>query len=235
MNLSKRLFAIASYVNKNQVVADIGTDHGHIPIFLVENNICKKVIATDVSYPSLLKTIQYVTDLDLTNQIETRHGDGLNVIKEHEVDTVIIAGMGGILIRDILEKDRDIVNTINNFIFQPMIGSEELRKYLVNNNFVIEDEKLVYEEGKYYEIIYARHGEYSIDDDIYFEIGKKLIENQDPLLPKFINYKINYNKSIIKALDKNKGEKINMRVDELSKKISEYEGVLDIYESISDY
>lgn len=235
MKLSKRLFAIASYVNKNQVVADIGTDHGHIPIFLVENNICSKVIATDVSYPSLLKTIQYVSDLDLQSQIETRHGDGLDVINPHEVDTVIIAGMGGILIKDILEKNKEVVNTINNFIFQPMIGSEELRKYLINNNFVIEDEKLVYEEGKYYEIIYAKHGEYSIDSEIYFEIGEKLIENKDPLLPEFINYKINYNKGIIKTLDKNKGEKINLRVDELSKKISEYKGVLDIYESISDH
>src|SRR5699024_2997163 len=131
MRLSNRLKTIGKLVPQNSIVADIGTDHGYIPAYLIKNKISKKVIGTDISKESLDKIIQYVKNLNYENYIDSRLGNGLEVIKPYEVDTVIIAGMGGVLISDILDKDKEVTDSISNFILQPMIGAEELRKYLI--------------------------------------------------------------------------------------------------------
>ncbi|NMA85718.1 MAG: SAM-dependent methyltransferase, partial [Tissierellia bacterium] len=156
MNLSNRLKKIADFVPNNSIVADIGCDHGYIPIYLIKNNISKKVIAVDISENSIEKTIENVKNNNLEEDIEIRIGDGLDKILPFEIDTVIIAGMGGLLIRDILDKDKVKTNTISNFILQPNIASKELREYLYENNFEIIDEELVKEGDKFYEIIYAK-------------------------------------------------------------------------------
>ena len=135
MKLSERLMTIISLIPQNSIVADIGTDHGYIPAYLIENKISKKVIGTDISKGSLEKIIEYVRGLGYEEKIDSRLGDGLEVVKPYEIDTVIIAGMGGLLIRDILEKDKDVRESIVNFILQPMVAAKELREYLIENNF----------------------------------------------------------------------------------------------------
>ncbi len=117
MKLSNRLLEVANFVPKDSIVADIGTDHGYIPVFLVENNISNKVIATDISEKSLDKTVNYIKELNLRNNIEPRLGDGLETIKPCEVDTIIMAGMGGILIIEILEKKQRYKGFNNTFYF----------------------------------------------------------------------------------------------------------------------
>ena len=114
------------------------------------------MIGTDISKGSLDKIIEYVKELGFEDKIDSRLGDGLEVIKPYEVDTVIISGMGGLLIRDILEKHKEISNSIIDFILQPMVAAKELRQYLIENNFEIIKEELVKEENKYYEIIHAK-------------------------------------------------------------------------------
>lgn len=230
MNLSKRLLGIISFVKEKSIVADIGTDHGYIPVYLVENNISKKVIATDISSGSLRKAEEYVQLKGLINKVETRLGNGLDVIKPYEVDTVIIAGMGGLLIREILEENFKKAETINNFILQPMTASKELRMYLYDHNFTIIDEKIVVEEDKYYEIIYAKLGKEFVEDEIYYEISRHILERRDPLLKDFIKNKIAKIQEIINALNIEESEKANMRKEELLTELSKYEGVLSIYE-----
>lgn len=231
MRLSNRLLAIANQIPLNSIVADIGTDHGHIPAYLIKNKISKKVIGTDISKGSLDKIIEYVKELQFTDKIDTRLGDGLETIKPFEVDTVIIAGMGGLLIRDILEKDKEISNSIINFILQPMVASKELREYLVENNFQIIDEDLVKEDDKYYEIIHAKPGKTPIDKEIYYEISPILIRKRHPLLKEFIQYKINSAKKIIKELEGLETEKSKERYEELLEAIKEYKEVLKEVES----
>lgn len=226
MNLSKRLSAIKDMIAQNSIVVDIGTDHGYIPVFLIENEISKKVIAADISKGSLEKTIKLVRSLDLNHSIETRLGDGLDVIKPYEVDTLIVAGMGGILIRDILEKNKDITESINNFVFQPMIGVKELRKYLIHNNFKIVDEDLVFEEEKYYEIISAKRGKSCISKEIHYEISELLLEKRHPLLGDFIKYKINKVESIINEIRLVETEKSKEKYIELENLLKDYKEVL---------
>ena len=121
LNLSDRLKKIADFVKKDTTVLDVGTDHGYVPIYLVENNISKNVIASDISSDSLNKTVEIVKKKSLEKFIDSRVGDGLSVIEPFEVNGAIMAGMGGILIEKILEKDKKITDSIDYFIFQPMI------------------------------------------------------------------------------------------------------------------
>ncbi len=231
MKMSNRLQAIANLIPKNSIVADIGTDHGYIPLFLIENAISKKVIASDISQGSLNKTISYIKELNLINLIIPRLGDGLEIIKPYEVDTVIIAGMGGLLIKDILSKDMNLTNSITNFVLQPMVASKELREYLYNNNFRITDEDLVREDGKYYEIILAKRGMDLVEQDIYYEIGKKLIEKKHPLLKEFMEFKIIKESNIMNNLRDIDTEKSRERFEEIKKTISDYKKVLREIES----
>jgi len=106
MKLSNRLQKMADFVPENSIVGDIGCDHGYIPIYLIENNISKKAIAIDISENSLEKTIEFVKTNNYEKDIDIRLGDGLDKILPFEIDTVVIGGMGGLLIRDILDKDR---------------------------------------------------------------------------------------------------------------------------------
>lgn len=227
MTLSERLRTIANLVPINTIIADIGTDHGYIPVYLIENKIAKKAIGTDISRNSLEKIIQFVKLKGLEESIDIRLGDGFEVLKPFEIDTVIIAGMGGMLIKEILDNHKSITDTITNFILQPNIASEELREYLYKNNFLICDEKLVKESDKYYEIIYAKRGKAYLEDDIYLEIGEKLISNQDPLLKEFIEHKIILIKNIIEKLEDKNSKRSRERYDELANKIQQLKVVLE--------
>ena len=231
MRLSDRLQTIANFIPKNTIVGDIGTDHGYIPIYLIENEISKKVIATDISKNSLDKIINSVKGTKYEKDIDMRLGDGLDPIKPFEVDTVVIAGMGGLLIRDILDKDKDKRDSITNFILQPNIATEELRKYLYENNFEIVDEKLVKEDGKFYEVIWAKKGKAYVDQDIYYEIGEKLLANRDPLLEEFLNNRIQMNEEILKELEGKETQRTMDRYRELTENIKELKVVLKKIES----
>ena len=231
MKLSDRLQKIADFVPRNTIVGDIGTDHGYIPIYLRENGISKIVIATDISQSSLNKIIESVNEVDHIDHIDIRLGDGLEPIKPFEIDTVVMAGMGGLLICDILDKDKEKRDSITHFILQPNVASKELRKYLYDNNFEIIDEVLAKEEDRFYEIIYAKKGKAYVTEDIYYEIGEKLIINRDPLLEEFIKNRIGTIEQILRELEGKNTDKAQERYQQLSKKVMELEEVLEQIES----
>ena len=225
MNLSKRMQEIIKYVEKNSLVADIGTDHGYIPIYLIENKIAKKVIATDLNKGPLSKIEKSVKAKSLEDYIDTRLGDGLEPLRAFEVDTVIIAGMGGVLIRDILDKEKKKTNSFVNFILQPNTASDKLREYLLKNNFTIVDEKLVRENNLFYEILHVKEGKEKLPDYEFYEIGEKLIEKRDPLLEEFVLEKIAENKKILARIKDLTGPEVDLRRDEIERKIVYFEEV----------
>lgn len=231
MKLSERLMTIISLIPQNSIVADIGTNHGYIPAYLIENKISKKVIGTDISKGSLEKIIEYVRGLGYEEKIDSRLGDGLEVVKPYEIDTVIIAGMGGLLIRDILEKDKDVRESIVNFILQPMVAAKELREYLIENNFEIIREELAKEGNKYYEIIYAKQGKTFIEKEIYYEISPLLIREKHPLLKEFVQYKLRGAEKIIKEIENIDTDKTKERYLQLLDEINDYKEVLKEIES----
>ena len=231
MILSNRLQAIADFVPINTIAGDIGTDHGYIPIYLIKNKISKKVIATDISKNSLQKIIKYTEGKEYEDDIDIRLGDGLEIIKSFEIDTVIIAGMGGLLIKDILDREKDKRDSITHFILQPNVASKELREYLYENNFTIIDEKLIKEDGKFYEIIYAKKGKSHVSSEVYFEVGEKLISSKDPLLEEFLKDKINRAVNILRELEDKTTMKSILRQKELKDGIEMLKEVLKKVES----
>ena len=226
MKLTGRLKTVADKVPIGSSVADIGTDHGYIPIYLTKNEICKFSIATDVRKGPIEKARKNISIYNLEDKIYLRNGSGLRPIKKGEVDCAIIAGMGGCLICDILEDGKHIADTIENFIIQPMQAIESVAEYLYNNEFKIYDNSLVKENNKIYQVMSVCHGQDYIDDEIYFEIGKKLIENKDPLLEEYVELK---RREIIKVISKVQNiDSISAqeRLKECRYKLKKYEGVL---------
>jgi len=225
MTLSPRLKAIAELVPPGARVADIGTDHGYIPMYLVKNNIVSKAIASDISSGSLEKTISLVKEQGFSNIIETRLGSGLKVLKAGEVDTVIIAGMGGLLIKNILEESPDILKGVKTLILQPMNSQGELRYWLIQNAFTIKDEELVMDNNRIYEIILIEHGRQEEWNDIELEISPRLLEKKHPLLEPFILKKIAITEDIISKLEGSDTENAMKKRKDCQEKLKKYREV----------
>ncbi len=146
--LTDRLQMIADEIQQGETMADIGTDHGFLPLYLWENGISPSVIMCDVSEPSLAKAKAAAGAYQFGNELDFRAGDGLQILKAGEVDDIVIAGMGGLLIRDILAYDLEKTCSFRKFILQPRNNSGQLRYWLASHNFNVAKNQLV-REGKF--------------------------------------------------------------------------------------
>lgn len=172
--ITPRLKCIAEHTN-GKIVADIGTDHAYIPIYLIENNLAEHVIASDIKKGPIDIAKSNVEKHNLTDKIETRLGGGLSVLKAGEIDTIIIAGMGGQLISEIINTDKEIAKKCS-LVIQPMNAQYELRKYLIENNFKIVNEDIAVEGFKVYNIMNIQSGnQEKFQNDIEYHIPKYLI------------------------------------------------------------
>lgn len=223
--LSPRLKAIAEKVPQGSKVADIGTDHGFIPVYLVKNGVAPKVIASDISRNSLEKTKMLVKEQGFSDSIEVRLGSGLKVLKGGEVDTVIIAGMGGKLIKNILEESPDILKDISRLILQPMSSQSKLRHWLIQNDFTIKDEELVLDNGRIYEIMLVEHGKQEQWNDIELEISPRLIEKKHRLLEPFVLNKMAIMENVISKLKNSNTENALKKRKDCEEKLKKYKEV----------
>jgi tRNA (adenine22-N1)-methyltransferase len=186
MELAKRLAAIAAYVPAGCAAADIGTDHAYLPIFLVKAGICQRIIATELRSGPFRSALQKVAEYKLDHVIDLRLGDGLKVIEPAEVDVIVLAGIGGSTIREILAASPGVISTVKMLILQPMADAGELRIWLVSNGWKINDEQLLEENGKIYVIITAVPGLEEVKDPVLLEMGPRLAEKKDPLFGKYL-------------------------------------------------
>lgn len=208
--ISKRLKYIIDITKDFDIVADIGTDHGYVSVELLKEKKAKKVIASDISSMSLQKAIDYVNLNNLSDKIDTRAGSGLSVLDQDEVDAVIIAGMGGILISKILGADysKKFVEKDPTLILQPVQQASELRFYLYENNFEISDEHYIEDMGKYYHIIIAKKSNKKSRDckniiknkDVFLKYGIINISKKNKLIKKSIELEIEKKKKLLQKL-----------------------------------
>lgn len=170
-HLSLRLKTIASLVPFGARVCDVGTDHARLPIFLKQNGIAKTVIATDLNQKPLKNAEQNILQSKVDG-ISLRLCDGLSAVDENEVDTVIVAGIGGEVISGILKNCAWVKNDKIHLILQPTTSPEFLRKFLNSCGFEITRETPVCENGKIYSIIEARYTSLVRDyPESYFYVG----------------------------------------------------------------
>ena len=227
MELSKRLNWIIEKLDKVEVIMDVGTDHGYIPIYLVKNNIAKKVIASDINKEPLKKAKINASLDGVLDKIDIRLGGGLIPLKNKEANAVIIAGMGGNLIRDILENDLDKVKNLDYLILQPAQNPEVLRKYLYTGDYEILDEDICLDEGKYYEIFKIKYkaGDYISLDEIFYEISPTILNKKSSLFKSYIENKIEKNEKVIEFIIDNTEHAIE-RKNELNEKNQQLEKLL---------
>lgn len=165
MRLSKRLQAVANLVQGTDCVADVGTDHGWIPIYLVRQGQCQRAIAMDVRPGPLMRAKEHILQHNLEHLIETRLSDGVSALKEGEAHSVVIAGMGGNLTIHILEQGESVISSMQECILQPQSEVAKVRSFLRERGWPLLDEDMIYEGGKFYPMMRTAPCEKAVKDN----------------------------------------------------------------------
>lgn len=196
IKLDDRLGTCAEFVRQNAVLADVGTDHAYLPVYLILNGKISKALACDINEKPLESAKSTVEENNVSDKVELRLCDGLCGVNDGEFTDLVIAGMGGELIVKILSACGYIKNEKYRLILQPMSKAYELRKYLCENGFEISDEKAAISNNKIYTVICAEFcGNTFKQDERFYHFGK-LIEKQDE---KSVLYKEKHKKSLEKC------------------------------------
>ncbi|MEA1975692.1 MAG: class I SAM-dependent methyltransferase [Bacillota bacterium] len=220
--ISNRLKILADYVKKEDIVGDVGTDHGFIPIYLIEENKADKIIASDLNQGPLDNAKQELLSKNLLDRVDLRLGGGLEPYKAGEIDTVIIAGMGGKLIKTILVEGEQHIKYLKKLILQPMQGVYELRKWILDNGYKIVDEDLIYENNIFYEIIVAIKGESQKYNDNDLEFGYYMLKKHVEVSKAFLDMKIEKNENIVNDIVNHGSSMSQMSIEKFKSKIKRY-------------
>ena len=223
MKLSKRLETIASFVPEGSRIADIGTDHGYIPIHLVQEGKAKHAIAMDVRTGPLLRAQSHIQEAGLIDAIDVRLSDGLLKLEKDEADCVVIAGMGGELMIHILEEGRHLWDHIPCWVLSPQSELHKMRRFLMEQAFFIEQETMIKEDGKFYVVMRAVRKS-DVDDkeghEISYRYGKNLLKAKDPVLIEYLEKEEEQIKGILSGLAGGESEAAEKRMRELETELS---------------
>lgn len=234
VRISDRLRTVAHMCDKGAVVADIGTDHGYLPIYLVQEGIAPSAIAMDLRKGPLDKAKKHISDNCLEDKIQTRLSDGMEKLSKDEADIITICGMGGRLISDILTKGIDIISQNTTLIVSPQSEVGDFRHFLVSQGFNIEDEKMLKEDGKYYFIIRCRRSGtevYSGYSEAQYQYGWKLLEKKDTTLYEYLVKEKAVNEGISNSIKKDEDNPVvKLRLQQLSDKINIIINALSYYD-----
>lgn len=216
-------------VTQGNVLADVGTDHGYIPIALIQKNLIPKAIAMDVNMGPLQRAQEHIGLYGLGEYIETRLSDGVAALKEGEADSIVIAGMGGELVIRILIEGESVCRQVKELILQPQSDIWKVRRFLREHKYQIVDEDMVFEEGKYYpmmkvvpvekdEMWEKMNPDVIMPCDIY---GPLLLRNGNPVLRRFLVNQHKQFSSILKGLEKQTpSEAIVKRIEEVKQQLA---------------
>ncbi len=203
-----------------EVVADVGTDHGYVPIYLIQHGICKKAIAMDINAGPLERAKNNIIREHLTDFIETRQSDGLHQLRSSEADAVVMAGIGGELMIRILEDGKQVIRTVSELVVSPHSELNLVRKYLTENNFCISDEIMLMDEGKYYTILKiscgeSLHGKEEAYTQMELKYGRILLRKKDKVLFEYLKKEKNKYNQIAQKLQENAAEHGKIRLEEI--------------------
>lgn len=155
IKLDGRLSLCASFVREGSRLADIGTDHGYLPIYLTQRGVIRSALACDINPRPLRSAEENIRRYDYADKIVTRLSDGLQSLMADDADDIVIAGMGGELIARILSECEWVKDISKRLILQPMTRYEKLIAWLYENGYAIESQKAARADRKYYTVICA--------------------------------------------------------------------------------
>ena len=216
-----RITAMINFVREGSRVADVGADHGYLSIELAASRRAKFVTATEKNFAPLQAARKNISAAGLDSFIDTRLGDGLQVLSAGEVDTICIAGMGGALITKILDESPEVVQSARQLILQPMNASEKVRAWLNENGWSVDDEDLAQVAGVIYEIISAVKSSEAVP--------KKFKRESSPLLKKFLSQRAEKLQRVLDAMSRSLEARISEKFfatrDELNALQREIDGL----------
>jgi tRNA (adenine22-N1)-methyltransferase len=189
IKLSKRLSTAAGMMIPGNRLADVGTDHGWVPVYLVQTGAIPSALAMDIGKGPLQRAQEHIEEYGLSDRIECRLSDGLAAYDKGECDTVLIAGMGGELIIDILKKGREKLTDGMQLILSPHTHAELVREYVDSCGYKLMDEICVYDEGKYYFLMDVRveiGKTRESDSSVGYFISHILVEKKDPVYLEYL-------------------------------------------------
>lgn len=233
MELSKRLQAVADLVTAHYKLADIGTDHAYIPIYLTQQKKITEAVALDVNEGPLQRAEEHIRENGLEAEIETRLSNGFQALQPGEVQSAVIAGMGGGLVIRILTEGAEVVRKLEECILQPQSEIEKVRAFLLEKGYEFLEEDMVCEDGKYYPMM--KVGPPVADtavkcwDTVQLKYGKLLLEKQHPVLREYLEREIRIYQSILEGLKAKDSDRIRQRKEELEQELVEAEKGMKYY------
>lgn len=238
VELSERMQAVASLVSKTGTAADVGCDHGYVAIWLVQNQICDRVIAMDVNKGPLERAKENIQTYGLAQYIETRLSNGTQALKIGEIDSLVCAGMGGKLMIQILSDGADKVSAMKELILQPQSELQEMRRYLREQGMSIMEEDMVRDEDKFYPMmkVAVSGGSMRTIEDAWQQqmedtYGPCLLKQSHPILKQYLLKRRDICQSIQEQLlkDQQPNERQIARADEMAQEMRDIEAVLEQY------
>lgn len=218
--LSERLRTVASFVEKDSFLADIGSDHAYLPCFLVHEGIITKAIAGEVVKGPFESAQKQVISEGLQDNIDVRFGNGLEVISDRDnVQTVTIAGMGGPLIASILESGKEKLSKVDTLILQPNIHAKAIREWAIQEQWMIEHEVILEEHDKIYEILVLKKGIMKLSEKELL-VGPILSKEKSSVYQKKWTNELNEWQRIVNQLSTILGTDILQKKEELEDKIA---------------
>lgn len=186
IKISKRLKMVASMVSPGNRLADVGTDHAYVPIYLLEAGHIPSAIAMDINEGPLKRAMENVARYGYEDRISLRLSDGLDRLEPDEADTILIAGMGGPLMARILADHMATARKAGELILQPQSEIARFRHWLHDNGWRIQEERMVRDEGKYYAAMRAVPGEERYAEEWAYRFGKCLVDARSPVLKEWL-------------------------------------------------
>ncbi|RHV64341.1 MULTISPECIES: tRNA (adenine(22)-N(1))-methyltransferase [Clostridia] len=205
IHLSKRLTALANMVTDGNRLADIGTDHGYIPIYLCQTGKIPSALAMDIGKGPLQQAQTHIAEHGLSEQIKTRLSDGMAALQFGEADTILIAGMGGGLVMKILSEGAEKLTGKEELILQPQSEIALVREFLRVRNFQILNEDMILEDGKYYPMMKVSQQKAAeqtkiLPQEVADAFGPVLLQKRHPVLKEWLERELRTTNSVIEQL-----------------------------------
>lgn len=204
VKISNRLCMAASLISEGNRLADVGTDHGYIPIYLLQQQKIPCAIALDINRGPLARAKEHIRLYCLEKYIETRLSDGVEALKPGEADSILIAGMGGGLVIHILQEGQAVCRQAKELVLQPQSELERVRRFLWREHYYVDAEEMVKEDGKYYPMMRVRYaqgeGQEIEPTECEFCYGRLLLKQRHPVLKEYLQWERRLQENILTEL-----------------------------------
>lgn len=229
MHIGSRLETIGRLVPQDAVLADVGTDHAYLPVWLIEHGCIAKAIAGDIAAGPCAAARSTIAQHGLQNSVEVRMGSGLAVLQPGEADCITIAGMGASTMIAILEADMAVAEAAELLILQPMAGAASLREWLCTHGWQLVEEELVDDAPHFYEIMCAKRGEGKTYSAAEYAVGPVLWQKQHPLVGRQLERQLVTTTQLLAQMERSERARQSTKYQELEQLQAALEVLEDEY------